>query len=131
MPEISDAEVHVAYPVPPDFAAKAHVNVDKNDGMYAAFVADPEAFWREHGKRLQWTKPYTKVKDVNWDISKTNNPADLHVKWFEDGTLNVSSTASTATCPTRPMTSPSSSKAMIPLSRPGSSPAKSSGAPPT
>ena len=41
-------------------------------------------------KRLQWMKPYTKVKDVNWDISKTNNPADLHVKWFHDGTLNVS-----------------------------------------
>jgi acetyl-CoA synthetase len=35
-------------------------------------------------------KPYTKVKNVNWDISKTSNPADLHVKWFEDGTLNVS-----------------------------------------
>ena len=58
--------------------------------MYAASVADPEAFWREHGKRLRWMRPYTKVKNVNWDISKTNNPSDLHVKWFEDGTLNVS-----------------------------------------
>jgi acetyl-CoA synthetase len=78
------------YPVPPDFAAKALVNAAKYESMYAASIADPEAFWREHGKRLQWIQPYNKVKNVNWDISKTNNPADLHVKWFEDGTLNVS-----------------------------------------
>ena len=78
------------YPVPPDFAANALVNAASYESMYAASVADPEVFWREHGKRLQWMKPYTKVKNVNWDISKTSNPADLHVKWFEDGTLNVS-----------------------------------------
>ncbi len=78
------------YPVPPAFAATALVDAAKYDSMYAASVADPEAFWRTHGQRLQWIKPYTKVKNVNWDISKTNNPADLHVKWFEDGTLNVS-----------------------------------------
>ena len=84
---MSDAAV---YPVPPDFAAKALVNAEKYETMYAASVADPDAFWREHGKRLQWMKPYTKVKDVNWDISRTNNPDDLHVKWFEDGSLNVS-----------------------------------------
>ena len=35
-------------------------------------------------------RPYTKVKNVNWDISKTGNPDDLSIKWFEDGTLNVS-----------------------------------------
>ena len=78
------------YPVPPDFAAKAHVNAEKYASMYAASIADPEAFWREHGKRLRWMRPYTKVKNVNWDISKTNDPSDLQVKWFEDGTLNVS-----------------------------------------
>ncbi len=78
------------YPVPPDFAANALVDAAKYESMYAASIADPEAFWREHGKRLQWIRPYTKVKNVNWDISKTNNPADLQVKWFEDGTLNVS-----------------------------------------
>ncbi|MEZ6029407.1 MAG: acetate--CoA ligase [Hyphomonadaceae bacterium] len=83
------SEAHM-YPVPPEFAAKAHVDAAKYEAMYAASVADPEAFWREHGKRLRWMRPYTKVKNVNWDISKTNDPADLHVKWFEDGTLNVS-----------------------------------------
>ncbi len=83
------SESHV-YPVPPEFAAKALVNAAKYEEMYAASVADPEAFWRQHGKRLRWMRPYTKVKNVNWDISRTNDPKDLFVKWFEDGTLNVS-----------------------------------------
>ena len=83
------SEAHM-YPVPPEFAAKAHVDAAKYETMYAASVADPEAFWREHGKRLRWMRHYTKVKNVNWDISKTNDPNDLQVKWFEDGTLNVS-----------------------------------------
>ncbi len=83
------SEGHV-YPVQPDFAAKALVNAAKYEEMYAASVADPETFWREHGKRLNWMRPYSKVKNVNWDISKTNDPKDLHIKWFEDGTLNVS-----------------------------------------
>jgi acetyl-CoA synthetase len=78
------------YPVPPEFAAKALVNAQKYEAMYAASVGDPESFWREHGKRLRWIRHYTKVKNVNWDISKTNDPQDLHVKWFEDGTLNLS-----------------------------------------
>jgi acetyl-CoA synthetase len=83
------SEAHM-YPVPPDFAAKAHVDAAKYEAMYAASVADPEAFWREHGKRLRWMRHYTNVKNVNWDISKSNDPNDLQVKWFEDGTLNVS-----------------------------------------
>jgi acetyl-CoA synthetase len=83
------SESHV-YPVPPEFAARTLVNAERYEEMYAASVADPEAFWRQHGKRLRWMRPYTKVKNVNWDISKTNDPKDLFVKWFEDGTLNVS-----------------------------------------
>jgi acetyl-CoA synthetase len=82
------SEEHV-YPVPPDFAANTLVNAEKYEEMYAASVADPEKFWAQHGKRLRWTRPYTKIKNVNWDISKTGNPDDLHVKWFEDGVLNV------------------------------------------
>ncbi len=78
------------YPVPPEFAAKALVNSQKYEEMYAASVGDPDGFWREHGKRLRWIRHYAKVKNVNWDIAKTNDPNDLYVKWFEDGTLNVS-----------------------------------------
>ncbi len=84
------SESHV-YPVPPEFAAKARVNAAKYEEMYKASTENPEAFWREHGKRLRWMRPYSRVKNVNWDISKTGKPEDLFVKWFEDGTLNVSS----------------------------------------
>ncbi len=72
------------YPVPSDFAAKANLTPEKYKEMYAASVADPEAFWGEHGKRIDWSKPYTKVKDVSWDKS------NLSVKWYSDGELNVS-----------------------------------------
>jgi acetyl-CoA synthetase len=44
---------------------------------------DPEAFWGEHGKRIDWIKPYTKVKNVSFA------PGNISIKWFEDGTLNV------------------------------------------
>ena len=52
--------------------------------MYEKSIADPEAFWGEQGKRIDWIKPYTKIKDVSYAKE------DLHVKWYHDGTLNVS-----------------------------------------
>ncbi|MGS4943905.1 acetate--CoA ligase [Meridianimarinicoccus sp. RP-17] len=71
------------YPPSADFAANAHIDAATYDDMYAASLADPEAFWGEHGKMLDWIKPYGKVKDVNFALD------DLHIRWFEDGTLNV------------------------------------------
>ncbi len=78
------SETGKTYPVPAEFAAKANLTPEKYREMYAASIADPEAFWGEHGKRLDWIKPYTIVKDVSWETG------DLHVKWFSDGVLNVS-----------------------------------------
>ena len=52
--------------------------------MYADSIADPDAFWGEHGKRIDWIKPYTKVKNTSFA------PGNVDIKWFEDGTLNVS-----------------------------------------
>ncbi|MEM1037712.1 MAG: acetate--CoA ligase [Pseudomonadota bacterium] len=72
------------YEVPSAFAAKANLTPDKYKSMYAASIADPEAFWGEHGQRLDWMTAYTKVKDVSWD--KEN----LSVEWYSDGVLNVS-----------------------------------------
>ena len=51
--------------------------------MYAASVADPDAFWGEQGKRLDWIKPYTRVKNTSFDYH------DVSISWFEDGVLNV------------------------------------------
>ncbi len=62
------------YPVPADFAAKANLTPEKYAALYAASIADPEKFWGEQGKRLDWMQDYTSVKDVSWDTS------DLHVK---------------------------------------------------
>ena len=53
--------------------------------MYEASIRDPETFWGEHGKRIDWIKPYTRVKNCSFA-----HP-DVSIKWFEDGTLNVSS----------------------------------------
>ena len=83
------SDTHV-YPVSPEFAARALVDGARYETMYAASVTDPDTFWGEHGRRLRWMRPYSRVKNVNWDISRTNDPHDLFVRWFEDGTLNVS-----------------------------------------
>jgi acetyl-CoA synthetase len=76
-------EVH-DFPVPADLAKTAHVDEAGYEKMYRESVENPEGFWAEHGKRIDWIKPYTKVKDVSF------NASDLHIKWFYDGTLNAS-----------------------------------------
>ena len=48
------------------FAAKSHADEATYNEMYAASIADPEAFWGEHGKRVDWIKPFTKVKNVSY-----------------------------------------------------------------
>ena len=70
--------------VPADWRERALIDGAKYDAMYAQSLKDPDAFWAEQAKRIDWIKPFTKVKNVSWD------PDDLHIKWFEDGTLNVS-----------------------------------------
>ena len=78
------SDANKTYPVPAGFAANANLTPEKYREMYAASISDPEAFWGEHGKRLDWMTPYTTVKDVSWETG------DLHVKWYSDGVLNVS-----------------------------------------
>ena len=72
------------FPVPAEWAKKAWCNEAAYADMYRRSIDDPEGFWREHGKRLDWIKPYTKIKDVSFDQN------DLHVRWFHDGVLNAS-----------------------------------------
>jgi acetyl-CoA synthetase len=71
------------FPVPAEFAKSAWIDADKYQQMYEASVKDPEGFWGEHGKRIDWIKPYTKVKDVDFN-------GDVRIQWFYDGTLNAS-----------------------------------------
>ncbi|MHB2168398.1 acetate--CoA ligase [Alsobacter sp. R-9] len=71
------------YPVSAEWAKRAYVDDAKYKDMYAASVRDPEAFWGEHGKRIDWIKPYTKVKNTSYA------PGAVSIKWFEDGVTNV------------------------------------------
>ncbi|HVG81487.1 MAG TPA: acetate--CoA ligase [Methylomirabilota bacterium] len=71
------------FPVPEETAAAAWIDAAKYERMYAESIATPERFWAEHGKRVDWIKPFAKVKDVDY----TGN---VHVRWFQDGVLNAS-----------------------------------------
>ena len=72
------------YAVSPEWASRAHIDAAKYQAMHQRSVSDPQGFWAEHGKRVDWIKPFTKVKNT------TYGPPDVSIKWFEDGTLNVS-----------------------------------------
>lgn len=72
------------YPVNQEVADRAFVNREQYEEMYRQSVEDPDTFWGEHGKRLDWIKPYTKVKNTTFDYD------NLSIKWFEDGQLNAS-----------------------------------------
>ena len=78
---MSDNEL---FPVPEATRQAAMIDNAGYLAMYEKSVADPEGFWGEQGKRIDWIKPYTKVKDVSYAKE------DLHIKWYYDGTLNVS-----------------------------------------
>ncbi|HXE00736.1 MAG TPA: acetate--CoA ligase [Hyphomicrobium sp.] len=72
------------YPVPAEWAKRAYVNAESYQAMYDRSVSDPEGFWSEAGRRLQWIKPYTRAKNT------TFGPGPVDIRWFEDGTINVS-----------------------------------------
>ena len=64
-------------------ARTPHVNAAQYKSLYEASISDPDAFWAEQGKRIDWIKPFTKVKNVDFTLGQVS------IKWFEDGTLNV------------------------------------------
>ena len=72
------------YPVSPEWAEGAYVNAEAYQAMYDRSVSDPEGFWSEAGQRLKWMTPFTRAKNT------TFGPGPVDIRWFEDGTLNVS-----------------------------------------
>jgi acetyl-CoA synthetase len=72
------------FAVPPSAAERAWIRADQYEEMYRRSISDPEGFWGEEGQRLQWMRPYTKVKNVSY--AREN----LSIRWYEDGILNVS-----------------------------------------
>jgi acetyl-CoA synthetase len=70
------------HPVPFAFAAAEQTPPDAYARCYAESLRDPDAFWAEAAKRLDWIKPPTQIKDVSFDAK------DLHIRWYADGVLN-------------------------------------------
>jgi acetyl-CoA synthetase len=76
-------ETHI-YPVSEKLAKSAWIDNDKYQAMYDKSQNDPEGFWAEEGKRIDWIKPYSTVKNTSFTYP------DVSIKWYEDGSLNVS-----------------------------------------
>ena len=70
-------------PVPADFAKAAWINDAQYRRLYKQSIDDPVVFWAEQGKRIDWFKPFTKVRNVSFDRH------DLHIRWYEDGVTNA------------------------------------------
>ncbi len=73
------------YPVSPEWASRAWIDDKAYRSLYERSIKDPVEFWGEMGRRIDWIKPYTQVKNTSFGPSP-----DVSIKWFEDGTLNVS-----------------------------------------
>ncbi len=71
------------YPVPDAVREAALIDDAGYEEMYRRSIDDPEGFWAEQGRTIDWIRPYTAIRDVSWDRD------DLHIRWFHDGTLNV------------------------------------------
>ncbi len=72
------------YPVLQDIAERAWIDAEQYRQMYQASIDDNETFWAEQAGRVDWIKPFSEVKDVSFESE------DLHIRWYADGTLNVS-----------------------------------------
>jgi acetyl-CoA synthetase len=75
------------YPVSPEWARRAHIDGPKYEAMYAASVQDPQGFWYEQGGRIDWFRPFTKVKNTSFGGPGTSD--EVFIRWFEDGVTNV------------------------------------------
>ena len=71
------------FPPSNEFISKTLINKTMYEEMYEKSISDPDGFWGEVGHRVNWIKPYSKVKNVSYEFEKVN------IKWYEDGTLNV------------------------------------------
>jgi acetyl-CoA synthetase len=75
---------HKVYPVSPEWASRAWIDDKAYRSLYERSVRDPAEFWGEMGRRIDWIRPYTQVKNTSFGPSP-----DVSIKWFDDGTLNV------------------------------------------
>ncbi len=72
------------YPVPAEWAEKALIDADRYAHLYRESIEDPDGFWRREAQRIDWIKPFTTIKDTSFLED------DFGIRWFADGTLNLS-----------------------------------------
>jgi acetyl-CoA synthetase len=72
------------YPVPAEWAEKALIDQDRYAAMYQEAATDPDGFWAREAQRLDWVRFPKRIKDTSFE------EADFHIRWYEDGILNVS-----------------------------------------
>jgi acetyl-CoA synthetase len=72
------------YPVPESAKRRALIDAEGYEARYRASIDNPDTFWREAARRIDWIEPFTEVKDVSFAAD------DLHIRWFADGKLNAS-----------------------------------------
>src|SRR6266851_2980969 len=73
----------VTHDIPAEWKTRAYVDEAKYQAMYQASIKDPDKFWGEHAKRIDWIKPFSKVKNSSFDLHRVS------IKWYEDGVTNV------------------------------------------
>ena len=67
-----------------EWISNAKINNDEYSSMYKQSIEDGDSFWKKHAGRIDWSKKFTKIKDVKYSSD------EVIIKWFEDGELNVS-----------------------------------------
>ena len=82
--ETKDADGNLVFKVPENWSKQAYANRAQYEKKYKLSIKNNEDFWKKEGKRLNWIKPYTKIKDVKYSKKEVN------IKWYYDGTLNAS-----------------------------------------
>ncbi len=82
--ETRDSDGNIVFKVPSSWERKSYVNKNQYAKKYKISIQDNENFWRKEGKRINWIKPYTKIKDVKY------SKEEVSIKWYYDGTLNAS-----------------------------------------
>ena len=83
------------FPVPEEISERSFIDNAKYLELYQQSVNNPENFWAAQGKRIDWIKPYNKIKDVSYEKN------DVHIKWYYDGTLNACENCIDRHLPTR------------------------------
>ncbi len=76
------SQIH-KHPIPANIAERCLINPDQYKAQYQQSITDPDTFWGEQGKILDWMRPYTRVKNTSFA------PGNISIKWYEDGTLNL------------------------------------------